>query len=138
MSVFWRPWIPVLVYYLLISYLSSRSHFPVSLPRPDFDKVIHLLEYIPVGLLICHAVLRTLPTRPKLAASLSVFIALSLGALDEWHQSAVPGRDANVYDWLADAMGVLIGAGLYRFINRIRRIRKTRLPLRAPQKGSLP
>ena len=28
-----------------------------------------------------------------------------IGALDEWHQLYVPGRDASVYDWIADALG---------------------------------
>jgi VanZ family protein len=32
--------------------------------------------------------------------------------VDEIHQSFVPGRDANVWDWVADTLGALAGAGI--------------------------
>ena len=32
------------------------------------------------------------------------------GALDELHQSLVPGRSAELGDWLADAVGVALGS----------------------------
>ena len=35
-------------------------------------------------------------------------IAISYGAVDEWHQSAVPGRVASVSDWLTDGCGALL------------------------------
>jgi VanZ family protein len=31
---------------------------------------------------------------------------------DVFHQSCVPGRDANIWDWIADTIGACIGAGL--------------------------
>lgn len=31
------------------------------------------------------------------------------GALDEWHQSFVPGRTPSVVDWVADVVGVTLG-----------------------------
>ncbi len=31
------------------------------------------------------------------------------GALDEWHQSLVPGRTPEVADWLEDVAGVFVG-----------------------------
>jgi VanZ family protein len=39
-------------------------------------------------------------------------IASVYGITDEFHQSFVPGRDANIWDWLADTIGACIGAGL--------------------------
>lgn len=39
-------------------------------------------------------------------------IASAYGISDELHQSFVPGRDCNVWDWLADTLGAIIGAGL--------------------------
>jgi VanZ family protein len=35
--------------------------------------------------------------------------------LDEIHQAFVPGRTADVYDALADVIGVLIVVNIYRF-----------------------
>ncbi|MCE8429709.1 MAG: VanZ family protein [Candidatus Methanoperedens sp.] len=34
-------------------------------------------------------------------------------ALDEVHQAFVHGRDANIMDWLADAVGILISSYIY-------------------------
>ena len=40
------------------------------------------------------------------------------GALDEWHQAAIPGRSTSLGDWTADtaggALGALAGAGLWK------------------------
>jgi VanZ family protein len=36
--------------------------------------------------------------------------ASAYGAIDEFHQSFVPGRDCNVWDWLADTLGAFLGA----------------------------
>jgi VanZ family protein len=30
------------------------------------------------------------------------------GAIDEWHQLYVPGRNSSVYDWMADVAGTLV------------------------------
>ncbi len=34
------------------------------------------------------------------------------GVFDEWHQSFVPGRNSDVFDWLADTMGGVFAAGI--------------------------
>lgn len=42
---------------------------------------------------------------------LAAVVAASLyGAIDEWHQSFVPGRDPDPWDWVADTVGALAGA----------------------------
>ena len=41
-------------------------------------------------------------------------VTLAYGASDEWHQSFVPLRDANVRDWFADMLGGAIGAAIER------------------------
>ena len=41
----------------------------------------------------------------KLAKNASLF-----GASDEFHQSFVPGRDTDVFDWVADTLGATAGA----------------------------
>ena len=37
-----------------------------------------------------------------------------IGALDEWHQFYVPGRDASAFDWLADVLGTVAVTFVYR------------------------
>jgi len=43
-----------------------------------------------------------------------ILVGAAYGALDEWHQSLVPGRDPSVGDWVADAVGVVLGFLLFR------------------------
>lgn len=37
-----------------------------------------------------------------------VLFCLLYGVSDEWHQSFVAGRDASVFDWLADTAGAIL------------------------------
>jgi hypothetical protein len=37
-------------------------------------------------------------------------VASLYGAMDEWHQSFVPGRDPDPWDWVADTAGAIVGA----------------------------
>ena len=56
------------------------------------------------------------------AASWWVVLAIGvLGAIDEWHQMIVPGRSADVRDWLADVTGALIGVGVWRWLRARKR-----------------
>ena len=42
-----------------------------------------------------------------------LLMGVGYGALDEWHQSLVPGRDVSVGDWVADSAGVILGLLLF-------------------------
>ena len=83
-----------------IWYFSSQPGSSVGIPAP-WDKVAHFLEYAGLGFLLARATgnLRT-----------AFLIAVLWGALDEVHQSFVPGREAGVPDWIADILGSLTGA----------------------------
>ena len=37
-----------------------------------------------------------------------------VGALDEWHQLYVPGRNSSVFDWMIDAAGAVVAVFVYR------------------------
>ena len=65
-----------------------------------FHKVEHFLYYGSMAFLLA----RGLGRRWFWIALLAVPL---VGALDEWHQLYVPGRDASVYDWVADGAGTL-------------------------------
>ncbi|GHV88731.1 hypothetical protein AGMMS50267_10910 [Spirochaetia bacterium] len=41
---------------------------------------------------------------------LTALISSIYGIVDEVHQFYVPGRDCNVWDWLADTAGAILGS----------------------------
>ena len=84
-----------------------------SWPNPDVpqvgqgDKLVHLLLYGILAWLIARA-------EPSLAtmlrrAALTLLGLACFAALDEWHQSFVPGRSASTADWAADVVGAAAG-----------------------------
>jgi VanZ family protein len=51
----------------------------------------------------------------------TIIICLFYGAVDELHQMLVPGRFAETWDWVADALGTFAGVlFVYFLINRLR------------------
>lgn len=90
-----------------------------SLPREAFaslptfgvtDLVVHALMYMPLAVLV----LRALDvSNPRMAiAGLVVYAAAicsAFAAFDELHQYPIPGRFADVRDWLADCVGIGVG-----------------------------
>jgi len=49
----------------------------------------------------------------KWPAWLAVLTVSAFGVTDEWHQSFVPGRDCDVFDWLSDTLGAALAVTLY-------------------------
>jgi VanZ family protein len=88
----------------IIWYLSSRTiqNLPMSLfPFPHADKVIHFVEYSVLTSLWVMTLQRKY--------LLPVFLIVSVyGGIDEYHQSFVPGRDADIFDFLTDALAALV------------------------------
>jgi VanZ family protein len=94
-----------------IFYVSGLSIAP--LPQQVSDKTGHLVAYAGLGLLCVRAVAGGLPRRVVLQVALAALgIAAAYGAFDEVHQWFVPGRSADVLDWVADVSGALIGIGV--------------------------
>ena len=105
--------LPALALAGLIVLLSGQSRLPMglSLPHP-LDKLVHGSAFAVLAFLLEWALQgpRRWPTYRRHGF---VFLTLLLfAASDEWHQSFVPGREASLGDWLADACGTLVGLGL--------------------------
>ena len=93
---------------------SSISHPPSQVGGDSRSYAAHFIEYaILAGLMA--GTLRTIA--PRWAIALVVLVAASLSAVygvtDEFHQSFVPGRDANIYDIGFDTLGSLFGASAW-------------------------
>jgi len=106
-----RPWIWCLPAALAATafWLSSRSALPLPLPHPR-DGFAHALEYAALAYALDLAWRRTWTGTPVYRRHLLVFLLVALfGLSDEWHQAFVPGREANLGDWLADLLGAALG-----------------------------
>lgn len=102
---------PTLAYAAVIFALSAQSDPLPFLPPEIFlqDKLLHAAEYAVLGGLLVPA-LRVAGLRPSMAVLAAAVIASAFGATDEVHQSFVPGRNADVADWVADTLGAAVGA----------------------------
>lgn len=103
--------LPPLLLMALIWFLSSLSDLSTNLGLVDLigRKVIHALTFALLALLWWRALRQTLPAT---ALPVAVAIALAYAALDEYHQSFVPGRIGSPIDVAIDALGVAGAAAL--------------------------
>jgi VanZ family protein len=95
-----------------IWFLSAQSILPQPKGILGFDKVQHLIAY----LVLAGALGLWLPSgfwqrRRAWALGLTALLGSVYGVIDEVHQYFVPGRDCNVWDWIADTLGAILGAG---------------------------
>jgi hypothetical protein len=104
-------WLPALLWAGAIFFLSSRSRLPEPPGILGWDKLQHSLAYGVGGFLIARAT----GARGR-GTLLAIVIGSLYGASDELHQWFVPGRDSDVLDWVADTLGVTIGAFIHRTI----------------------
>lgn len=89
------------------------SAIPLRIPHP-FDWIGHFSLYAGLGVLIARVgALRGWP--PRRLVAIGVLLSL-FAALDEVHQAFIPGRDAEVGDWVVDtcaaSLGLVLGARL--------------------------
>jgi VanZ family protein len=95
----------------VIFFLSSQSQIPGPTLLPGQDRGVHGFLYLVLGLLLRRGSLahRWSNARGIIFSSL---VGAGYGALDEWHQSFVPQRSADIIDLAWDALGILAGAVL--------------------------
>jgi len=89
------------------------SHQPQPLGRltlfPHADKLAHATAFGILAWLTARAVRAAGWGAVRILVA-AVLAASLYGAIDEWHQSFVPGRDPDPWDWAADTGGALAGA----------------------------
>lgn len=99
---------------LWMGMIFAASTLPARPPTPGLegfawdDKLQHGLAYAVLAALVWRALG---PGRPRWwMLGISILVAVIYGALDEWHQSLVPGRECSISDWSTDAFGATAAA----------------------------
>ena len=107
-------WLPVLVYVTAIFTISSQPNLQLPLHFNQADKVLHLGEYLVLGLLLVRALRASLRvSRPLFAAMMAIGFVALIGGVDEWHQLFIPGRQCDLLDLTADSLGGALAQLLY-------------------------
>lgn len=109
-----KEWLIYLSYYTGLlqhsDYLFLLSPFYPLLKQQD--KVLHILLYFGFGIVLFLTMKST--GRPVIKAlALASLIGILYGATDEFHQSFVPGRSANIMDLVADITGLLFAMSMF-------------------------
>jgi len=116
--------IPAALVYAVIAILSHQSSFPVDEPFSGFDKLFHLAEFTVLGFGLAFGFFRGKASGPRVGlfrTSVSLWaVGTGLGLLDELHQVFVSGRNPNLADAVADALGIGLGIGLFVVLRRRR------------------
>jgi hypothetical protein len=105
-------WAPPLLYMTFIFLESAQSDPLPALTALVWDKALHAVGYAALGALLARAFAGERWSWGR-AALCAVIVASAYGASDEFHQSFVVGRDADVYDWIADSIGAAFGAAAF-------------------------
>ncbi|MBS3157999.1 VanZ family protein [Candidatus Woesearchaeota archaeon] len=111
-------WLLVISYMSLIFYLSSIPSIDIVTKIPINDKILHAAEFFILAALLhmCFNIADNKminKNRYFLAITITTIYAIS----DEFHQSFVPGRVADIFDLTADSIGASIIL-IFKFVNK--------------------
>jgi VanZ family protein len=94
----------LLFYCMAIFWLSHQPSLPMPMLFEFQDKLHHFTAYFLMGVLAWRNFRHFIKLPFSLTVVSVVFCSL-YGISDEWHQSFVVGREADVWDWVADTLG---------------------------------
>jgi VanZ family protein len=120
-------WLPVLLWMGVIFLVSQNTNPYQQLPQgwvtPSFreemiGRVSHVVEYGVLVLLVLRATNDGEQTTTRVILY-SVGLSLLYALVDEIHQAFVPGRAFQLLDLSLDAVGILLGLGVWVMVKRI-------------------
>jgi VanZ family protein len=111
-------WFLAFLHVGIIWAFSSRTGTEVGLPAP-YDKAAHFFSFALLGFLFAKAF-----NNPRIG----FVVAALYGIGDEIHQSFVPMRQADFWDWVADALGAYFGSGSIKVIEKPSPRLETKMP----------
>ena len=110
---------PLIVYWIVLLIATS-------IPTDDFprvlmtvgDKIKHFSAYLILGgyLSLAFSLQERVPKLQKHFILGGILVASVYGLLDEFHQTFIPGRFFEWYDWVADILGAITGSSIIGYI----------------------
>ena len=116
----WLVYLPLALYWII---LFTATTLPGN-QLPDLhlsDKIEHFSAFFILAVLLNLALIfqRKSFVLFKYAALVTIVITLFYGAIDELHQIFIPGRSADIRDWLADSTGVILGVFILNLVKSL-------------------
>jgi VanZ family protein len=102
-AIAFLPYVAGVVAIWLVSSM-ERPPVPEELQFWNSDKLLHMIAYAILAALALLGV-RRLALEPKRKGAITFAMSALYGAVDEVHQSFVPGRSSSWLDLIADATG---------------------------------
>ncbi len=102
----------------VLFYLSHQPTLDTPMLFPGQDKLFHAIVYGILGFLLLGSRTPSEHGFTNTQVRGSVLIASLYGISDEFHQYFVPGRNTDVWDWVADTLGALIAVSLLAWLSR--------------------
>jgi len=108
---------PLLLSSIAIVLASSRPEFDL----PNFvlfqsDKIFHLIAYFFYGLFIQIFIIGNFHFNKKSALIFTLITGSLFAASDEIHQSFVIGRYADIFDFVANFIGIILSLFLFKYV----------------------
>ena len=101
------------------------SYLPKVKPILGLDKLVHLLMYFGFAFITLWGYRKPYQDKGQAYRKKAIWLVFSIsivfGALTEvMQETLIPLRTGSVYDWIADAIGSLLGVTIYYFFHRSR------------------
>lgn len=113
--------LPIIFYSLLIFYLSNLSSVPYVIKQFEIkDKILHFFGFFAYYHLLFLPIWFKLSKNKEFTfikiSIVSILFSTFFAITDEIHQGFIIGRDSDVFDLIADLLGILVAFGLTNII----------------------
>ncbi|NOX08830.1 MAG: VanZ family protein [Gammaproteobacteria bacterium] len=119
-TLFFNPWLHRILFIswaATIFFMSGRAHIATPIIFQAQDKLVHAIAYGALAFFLAGALQQWIK-KDGTRFFTACLVVILYGISDEWHQYYTPGRHADIYDVIADAVGAILGVGLFYLLSR--------------------